>query len=85
MNTLLQFSLAHLIIKSKNGLELNLFSKSHEFQKKNIFFSREKKKTFQGNYIIFWKGVFHGKIPWVLENHYHEDKSHGFFGKPIQE
>ena len=35
--------------------------------------------------MIFWKDVFQGKIPWVLENHFHEDKSHGFFGKPIQE
>ena len=82
MNTLLQFNLAHLIVKSKHGLELDLFSKSYEFQgKKN---SREK-NICQGNYMIFWKGDFQGKIPWVLENHIHEYKSHGFFGKPIQE
>lgn len=66
------------------GSNLTCFLNPMSFRKKKIFF-KGKKKTFQGNYIIFWKGVFLGKIPWVLENHYHEDKSHGFFGKPIQE
>lgn len=62
-------------------MDLTYFLNPMSFRGKKI----QGKKICQGNYMIFWKGVFQGKIPWVLENHFHEDKSHGFFGKPIQE